>query len=268
MIDKVIYSHWSKPAKDKYVGFNSKEAFADCARLSIIYSRKWFDKVELITDKKGFEFLIDDLKLPFTDVKIELDKLNHIGSTHWAIGKLYSCKMQKEPFMHLDFDAIWFKKPPDHVLMAGVGFQNKEFDKEFHWFYKPLMDEAKNWGLSVKANFDRILAFNCGFMVFNDRSFLDEWFVYALEYIGQYDKYHDNNADIIHCSSIIFEQFFLANLCEYYGTNSVALKDDWIDDETAEKYGYTHLISVSKRNKSVEEKIHKRVLKEAKKGLC
>ena len=78
MIKKVVYSHWSKPAKDDCVGFNSKEAFTDSAKLSILTSKKWADEIELVTDKKGYELLVKDLKLPFDNVKIELDTLNKI----------------------------------------------------------------------------------------------------------------------------------------------------------------------------------------------
>jgi len=55
-MNKVVYSQWSKPAKDEFVGFNSKEAFANCAELSVLNSKKWFDKVELVTDEKGYKF--------------------------------------------------------------------------------------------------------------------------------------------------------------------------------------------------------------------
>ena len=62
MINKVVYSHWSKPMDGEHVGFNSKEAFANCARLSILASKKWASVVELVTDKEGYKFLIEDLK--------------------------------------------------------------------------------------------------------------------------------------------------------------------------------------------------------------
>jgi len=86
-MDKVVYSHWSKPSKDEYVGFNSKQAFKNCAELSVLHSRKWFSKVELVTDRKGYKFLIEELKLPFTDVKVELDCLNDIPKKIGLLGK-------------------------------------------------------------------------------------------------------------------------------------------------------------------------------------
>ena len=57
---KVVYSHWSKPSKDESLGFNSKQAFKNCAELSVLHSKKWFDKIELVTDEKGYKFLIED----------------------------------------------------------------------------------------------------------------------------------------------------------------------------------------------------------------
>ena len=64
MINKVVYSHWSKPAKDDCVGFNTKEAFANSAKLSALMSKKWADEVELVTDKKGYDLLKKGEKIP------------------------------------------------------------------------------------------------------------------------------------------------------------------------------------------------------------
>ena len=139
MINKVVYSHWSKPAKDDCVGFNSKEAFANSAKLSALMSKKWADEVELVTDKKGYDLLIKDLKLPFDNVKVELDTLNKIDNKFWAIGKLHACLLQDKPFMHLDMDAFWFKKPPAHILKAEACFQNWETDEYSHQYYRKLI---------------------------------------------------------------------------------------------------------------------------------
>jgi len=249
-MNKVVYSQWSKPAKDECVGFNSKKSFADCAELSVLNSKKWFDKVELVTDEKGYKFLIEDLKLPFTDVKVELDCLNHISKRNWSIGKIYACKIQDEPFMHQDFDVIWFKKPPSRILKAQAAFQNIENDGTFHSFYKPLMNDAKgkNFNLNKYCNLDLLRAYNCGIICFNDLSVINKWYDLAIDYI---DKCK-NNLSLV---PIFFEQFLIYNLLEYYNYKVETIGQNWVEEKSAVKYGYTHLISQSKRKKDIERKV-------------
>ncbi len=256
-MNKVVYSQWSKPAKDDFVGFNSKEAFANCAELSVLNSRKWFDKVELVTDDKGYRFLIEDLKLPFTSVKVELDKLNNISKEHWSIGKLYACKIQDEPFIHQDFDVIWFKKPPSRILKAQASFQGTESCESLHSFYRPLMNEAKtsDYKLNKYCDLDKIKAYTCGIIGFNDLSILSEWYDLAIDYIRK------TKGELI-CRPIFFEQFLIYNLLDYYKfkVETIASKE-LISEKECEKYGYTHLIAGSKRDVHVEELVEKKLNK-------
>jgi len=245
-MNKVVYSQWSKPAKDEFVGFNSKKAFANCAELSVLNSKKWFDKVELVTDEKGYKFLIDDLKLPFTDVKVELDCLNHISKRNWSIGKIYTCKIQDEPFMHQDFDVIWFKKPPSRILKAQAAFQNIESCKNVHGFYEPIIQDAKgkDFELNKYCNLDLLRAYNCGIICFNDLSITNKWYDLAIDYINK----NKNNLPLV---PIFFEQFLIYNLLEYYNFKVETIDEDWVSEKKALKYGYTHLISQSKRKKKI-----------------
>lgn len=262
-MNKVVYSQWSKPAKEEFIGFNSKEAFANCAELSVLNSKKWFDKVELVTDEKGYKFLIEDLQLPFTNVVVKLDKINNIDKVHWALGKVEACVMQKEPFMHLDFDAIWFKKPPTRILKSKMAFQNCEANfNGIHGFYRPLLDEAKEkYKLPLCDNivdWDKILAVNCGFMVFNTDKLFKQWKKMVYEYIEQWDKHHKYGV-MTECPSLIFEQVFLYWLAEHYKIELNYLDYEWVNPELALKYGYTHLIAESKRRSNIEELVEKKL---------
>lgn len=255
-LNKVIYSHWSKPTKANGLGFRSKEAFSRCAELSVLNSKKWFDKVELVTDEQGYKFLIDDLKMPFTSVKVELDKLNHISDQYWSIGKIYSCKIQKEPFMHQDFDVIWFKKPPDRILKAQAAFQNIELDPMYHAFYLPLMHNAKLEKLKLKkyCNLDLLRAYNCGIILFNDLSIINKWYNLSLDYI-------ENSLKNDLYKPIFFEQFLIYNLCLYYNFKVETIAFDHIWGELAAEIGYTHLISNSKRKKHIEKLVEEKLKK-------
>jgi len=255
-MNKVVYSHWSKPSKDEFVGFNSKQAFKNCAELSVLHSKKWFDKVELVTDEKGYKFLIEELKLPFTDVKVELDCLNDISKENWSIGKIYACKIQDEPFMHQDFDVIWFKKPPLRILNAQAAFQNIEADENFHSFYKPLMNDAKtkDYELNKYCNLDLLRAYNCGIICFNDLSIIDKWYDLAIDYVNK-------NKSNISLQPIFYEQLLIYNLCEYYNFKVENLGHHWVGEDDAVKYGYTHLLSQHKRKKHTEDLVEKKLRK-------
>jgi hypothetical protein len=222
-----------------------------------LYSKKWFDKVELVTDEKGYKFLIEELKLPFTDVKVELDCLNHISKKNWSIGKIYACKIQDEPFMHQDFDVIWFKKPPLKILNSQSAFQNLESDEHFNSFYIPLMNDAKtkDYELNKYCNLDLLRAYNCGIICFNDLSIIDKWYDLAIDYSNK------NKTNEYFLQPIFFEQFLIYNLCKYYNFKVETLGSDWVKEKEATEYGYTHLISESKRKKNVEDLVYKKLKK-------
>jgi len=256
-VNKVVYSQWSKPSKDDFVGFNSKEAFSNCAELSVFNSKKWFNKIELVTDEKGYKFLIEDLKLPFTSVKVELDRLNHLANEHWSIGKLYASKIQKEPFIHQDFDVIWFKKPPSRILKAQASFQGTENNEFMHSFYRPLMNDAKNnnYQLNKYCDLDKIAAYNCGIIGFNDLSIVNKWYDLAMDYIKE-------TKGELTCRPIFFEQFLIYNLCNYYNFKVETIaSNESISEKDCKKYGFTHLIAQSKRDPNIEKLVEKKLNK-------
>ncbi|MBN88505.1 hypothetical protein CMO95_02830 [Candidatus Woesearchaeota archaeon] len=261
MIKKVVYSYWSKPTTNtatNFAGFNSKEAFSNCAKLSVLKSKTWAKKVELVTDKKGKKLLIDELNLPFDNVIVELDKLNNIKNKHWAIGKLYACSIQEEPFMHLDFDAIWFKKPPRKILKAPACFQNWEKNTDTHKYYKKLIDTCittPNLKIHKYSDFKQINALNCGFIGFNDLTKLKLWYELALDYIEKTDK--KTKKDMIPC--IMFEQYYIGSILKHFNIPVETLGEEWVEEDLAYKLGYTHLISESKLDKEVEKQVYNKV---------
>lgn len=268
MINKVVYSHWSKPAKDDHIGFNSKEAFANCVKLSTLMSKKWADEVELVTDRKGYNLLVKDLKIPFDNVKVELDTLNKIDKKFWAIGKLHACLLQDKPFMHLDMDVFWFKKPPARILKAKACFQNWETDEYSHQYYRRLIEnchDTPELKMHKYVDFSKVKlnAVCCGFMGYNDLTHIPEWYDLALDYINTAGRIADPN----NVPSIMFEQYFISNLLQHYKVPITTLGKQWVDEKDARKYGYTHLISQSKRKKEIEIKVKNRLKKEIKNGF-
>ena len=254
MIDKAIYSLWTKPMNDFSVGFNSEEIFIKCLSISLEMSKNYFTHVELVTDIKGKELLIDKYGLPFTSVSIELEEaLKDIDSKHWAIGKIYTCKIQKEPFIHIDNDVIWSKKPHIDLLSADACFQQSEVMKDVGLGHiRPYNNLINNFRLDSKyINWDFKESYNCGIIGFNRLDILDIWWDEALKYI----EYVDNCNMGYEITSLIFEQFYITNLCKYFNYN-VKLITDFSSinniEDAANILGYTHFVSDSKKTKENE----------------
>jgi len=264
MIDKAVYSFWTKPMEDTYVGFRSEKSLIECISISVMMIKNYFSKVELVTDIKGKELLIDKYGLPFTSVSIELEEaLKDINQKHWAIGKIYACKIQKEPFIHIDNDVIWFKKPPIELLKADACFQNEE-GVFFAHSYDYLIKHGKENYIDCPdyIKWDNMCAYNCGIIGFNRLEHLDTWWQVALKYIDYIDSYFGKEYDTwseIPC--LIFEQFYIVSICDKFNYDVKFIKKDFVDDDTSKLLGYTHLLSSSKRSDYVEKLLNNKYKK-------
>jgi hypothetical protein len=261
MINRAVYSFWTKPqskSKELLCGFNSTEAFLDCLHLSVIFSKKWFKEVVMVTDLEGKK-IIEKAKIPFDSITTELEDIK-VRPRHWAFGKLVACKIQSKPFMHLDNDVIWFKKPPMRVLRAKACFQNFEANDQYHAFYRPQCKEATKDKLDIGIRYDieigETIAVNCGIMAFNEIGFLQELYDKALKFIDWHDT---KNFPMWDLSSIVFEQMHLYQILLKRNIMPDVLATFFVDDNLAAELGYTHLISNSKRDEEIEKKVKERL---------
>jgi hypothetical protein len=266
MIERAIYSLWTKPMDDELTGFNSEQSLMECFALSVNYSKKWFKEVHLITDYKGKE-LVDDYNLTFDEINTDLEHvLKNVDKKNWAIGKIYSMKIQKKPFIHIDNDVILFKKLPDDMLKKEIIFQNSE--KENYPYYDDLLyyDKIHYKNKPYWYNTDNVEAYNCGIIGMNKLDLLDYWWESCLNYT-EYIKEVGGYPDINKTPCLIFEQHYIGCLVNHYNYDVGMLSDYsenkyWVDDDIAEKLGYTHLISDCKRNIVVEERIREKLREE------
>lgn len=267
MIKKIVYSLWSKPNEGFY-GFNSEKNFIECFALSYIFSKRNFEKIELVTDLSGKKLMVDKYGFEFDSISTDLDSINHIDSMHWAIGKIFACKIQKEPFLHIDNDIILFKGLPKFFLEKDAIFQSYE-GSFFSEYYNDLLKYSKISydNKPVWHNLGEPSAYNCGILGFNNLSVLETWWEEALNYIN-----YINSIDILKnkTTSLIFEQVFIYELCNYNNYNIGLLSDfyekgeeiQFLNEEITTRLGYTHLISSSKKNIENENKISKRLMSE------
>ena len=86
----------------------------------------------MVTDSQGYDVLINKLHLPYTDVIVSLDCLNHYNPNLWALAKIKAYQSIKEPFIHVDGDVfIWTKIDEslrDHELIV----QNEETTTDYY----------------------------------------------------------------------------------------------------------------------------------------
>ena len=116
---KAIYTFWSKPyyntGAKAFAGFLDEEMFYCSWILSVMTASKYFDKIVLYTDAKG-AIMLSKLNLPFDSTHIILDELNHLPVDLWGAPKLLVYSLQKEPYIHMDYDLFWWSKPPIELL--------------------------------------------------------------------------------------------------------------------------------------------------------
>lgn len=108
---KIIQTFWSSgrnPLEHSF-GWPHAEYNLMSWTLSCLSLREHFDQVELYTDKRGYEVLIEKLHLPYTQVHVIYDD-NLCLPQHWAYAKIKTYSLQTEPFLHIDGD-MYFPKP-------------------------------------------------------------------------------------------------------------------------------------------------------------
>jgi hypothetical protein len=132
---RIIQSFWSKPLNKKENlnfmdrakgGWLFEKIYYMSTALSCLKLKKFYEDVTLVTDKFGKQILIDILGLPYSDVIVELDNLNHYPEDLWALGKIYAYSIQNAPFLHVDSDIFIWKPFNEELLKKDLIFQSFE----------------------------------------------------------------------------------------------------------------------------------------------
>jgi hypothetical protein len=117
---KILQSFWSY----KFLEFKNSKSFRDWPSIEYeIYGRslsclllsRLYKNIELVTDIKGKELLIDILKLPYTNVVLDLNILDKYSPELWMLDDIYSMGIQDEPFMYVDDDVFFWSPLPEEL---------------------------------------------------------------------------------------------------------------------------------------------------------
>jgi hypothetical protein len=226
--------------------------------------------------------LIDGIGLEFESVSTELDGLEFYDPTWWALGKLWTYRLQTEPFVHIDSDVFLWKRLPERLEKAPVVAQNPEHFTGGVSFYKPELIEyylkrATDGWLPEEWQWYRLRGgiqngSCCGIMGGNHIDFINHYASTAITLIthptnerGWYlvgDK-SDHN--------ILAEQYLLTACVEFHCSHSDSpfsdLRIEYLfgsvneahDRNRALRAGYTHMLSSAKRHELLCQRLEKRV---------
>ncbi len=126
-IRRAVWSFWSAP----YLQRSGRHWVNDFYHslswiLSFRLASQLFPTTALVTDTRGYELLVEQLRLPFDDVTLSLNQISSQEPAWWALGKLYTYREQTEPFLHIDNDVFLWPGFPAEGLSGDVVAQNPE----------------------------------------------------------------------------------------------------------------------------------------------
>lgn len=247
MIEKVVWSVSTRPFEKSVNRLNNRyEDFLYLFAASYSINKQWFKKTELVTDDLGFDLLVNKLGLEFDSVHRTLNQIDSTFDNLFAYGKVLAHEIQTEPFMHVDYDVFWYKKPPDFILNAGVATQNTESLNKFVLGYATGLQLIEKKRIKMPEYWDSwyAVSHNCGFFAANDIPFVQ---LYAKESkrVAALIKHLKKDGVFI---DLLYEQFALSLLARKMKKEVAVLFEEISDDfEEAldpafNEFGYQHLL--------------------------
>lgn len=219
---KFVQSFWSKPFFDDtfknnwnfrhHGGFPNPFLFYCAWTYSCLSIKKYYPDLHLITDDKGLEIFKDALKLPYASFSDSLNDLEDYHKGAWALGKLYTYRLQKEPFCHLDGDVFLFGKVLDPVLKSPLFCQSYDHDQyQYSEIHPYIHQHFENVPTAFEAELsDTIKYVNVGIIGGSAIDFFQEYTSKAFELIDEnQDKLDDINTGLF---NLYYEQFLLSNM--------------------------------------------------------
>lgn len=271
---KIIQSYWSEPYEKSKIGeqmggwcdkiFHYMSCAFSCLKLSEYYP------VELITDRKGKDVLVDKIGLPYRWVKDDLENI-HYPTELWAVAKILAYAIQKEPFIHVDNDVYIWAAFPEYITNSNLAVQSIEENYEHNKIYtKDIIDKFKYVPaviLEQKNNNQTINSINAGIIGGNNISFIQDYAQEAIKFIelniNKLDKLSNLKG-----FNLIFEQCLFYSMAEQRGEKIACLLNEKMNLEYRELVRfwdvpgirtYIHAISTYKEHYVIGEQIAQRL---------
>jgi hypothetical protein len=190
---KLVQTFWIDSGKNPLespFGWCSAKYHLISWALSSLQLTKFYTEVELITDSRGKELLIDKLKLPYKNVRVELDDLEFDCSPQlWVMKKIYSYTLHDEPFLNVDGDVFIFKPFPTAVLSGNLIAQNIEQDFDYYKELVNLVNDSFDFvPFPIKRQLESLIpiqASNAGILGGNDFRFFSAYYRFVLDFVKE-----------------------------------------------------------------------------------
>lgn len=249
-----VYSFWSKPLREngKIHNYIEPILFISAFYLSVLYAKRNFKKVKLVTDSYGYNLLIKKYKFPFDEISLELNDIENINKEYWAYGKIIAYELQNEPFIHFDWDS-WVVNKKNIPLKSQIIVQNKEWlnDRDFY-----IQDVKLLRSLGYKSNvlyYPIDYAFNTGVFGGNNLKVIKEYCKEAKNIVkfAQQENITNNLLVGKNLFSCIFEQYLLSAVCKKYNIEVTEIAKDY---KSTIRNTYHHIWG-AKGNKDITERV-------------
>jgi hypothetical protein len=229
------------PLKNSF-GWAASEYHLMSWALSSLQLHKIYQSVELYANSNAAEMLIDTLELPYNKVNITHDNLYLPNENLWALPKMFTYSLQKEPFLHVDGDVFLFDQFPISLLKNELIAQNIEEATNYYTStQKELMANFDYFPDCVKADFFSsipIRGVNAGILGGNNIAFIKDYTQAAFEYINR--NVERLPLIIVDRFNIFFEQHLFYSLAKERNIPIGVLINDVINDNEYKYIGDIH----------------------------
>jgi hypothetical protein len=246
---KIVHTFWIDEGKDPL-----KDGFGWCSApyhlmswaLSCLQLYQFYEDLELITDRKGKELLIDRLQLPYKKVRIELDDVGFVQIPGlWVMKKIYSYTLHEKPFLHVDGDVFVYAPFPEELLSGQLIAQNIEQDFDY---YKELVglvgDSFPFVPKPVKEQIDKcmeIQASNAGIFGGKNHVFFKDYFKVVEQFVAaNQDKIKSLSPSQLVNFNAVVEQYIFHCLSTDQGIEVNYLLDTVYDPSFFESFANFH----------------------------
>ena len=261
---KLVQTFWTfcRSAVEQPHGWLHAEYNLMSWTLSCLSIRENYDNLELYTDSEGKRVLIDLLNLPYTKVHTTLDNFQ-CQPHHWALSKISTYSIQKEPFLHIDGDIYLPHSLPKRIMTAPLVAQNREIGTVY---YRRMMDRILSYNTIHIPKYiedglrkESVASYNMGFFGGTDLEFIHRYCNGVFSFMEQN---HMNNPEVKHSMvdcNVFFEQVIFAIMadCENLVAESVLgrpMKDeaymvrDFCNLHQYENHDFFHILGGHKQN--------------------
>ena len=257
---KIIQSFWSgkKDCKKDSYSWLSAEFHLLSWTLSCLQLRNFYNDVTLFTDNEGYEILIKQLQLPYTNVVVNLDKLNHYPPSLWALAKIKAYSMMDETFIHIDGDVFIWGRIDRKLESHDILVQNFEVSSDYYksmWYnirphlnYIPNSIEPYDKQINLKAC-------NMGIFGCTDINFLNKYCSEVFKFVNH--NWQNLDSIKLYNFNIFFEQVLLNSLAIQQNKRIAKYIEKSIGDNEYEGFAdfeevpekkYLHLIGCYKKH--------------------